>query len=225
MYTRCSHCKAVFRVTMKELTAAQGKLRCGECASVFNAMDSLSIKLPEKNDASTVPPFDALDKAPKQALKKQEMSQRARGIKVKNVSQTKKSSRSLLRFALVGLLSLVLAGQVWLTRDIWLGKTRQPEKIKMLSRKVFTHPNQSDALVITGTITNTADQSQPYPYVEAKLLDANNRIIALRRFMPHEYLENYEKSQLLGSQQQASIRLKIQDPPGHQAKQFKFSFL
>jgi predicted Zn finger-like uncharacterized protein len=48
MYTQCSHCKAIFRVTMKELTAAQGLLRCGECDAVFDAMKSLSTTLPEE---------------------------------------------------------------------------------------------------------------------------------------------------------------------------------
>ena len=48
MYTQCSHCKAIFRVTMKELTAAQGLLRCGECDAIFDAMRSLSTTLPEE---------------------------------------------------------------------------------------------------------------------------------------------------------------------------------
>lgn len=48
MYTQCNHCKAIFRVTMKELTAAQGLLRCGECDAIFDAMRSLSTTLPEE---------------------------------------------------------------------------------------------------------------------------------------------------------------------------------
>ena len=60
MYTQCNHCKAIFRVTMKELTAAQGLLRCGECDSIFDAMKALSTTLPEERrfarlgDASAV---------------------------------------------------------------------------------------------------------------------------------------------------------------------------
>jgi len=50
MYTQCSNCGAVFRVNMKELTVAQGKLRCGECDDVFNAMDTLSTTLPKKQN-------------------------------------------------------------------------------------------------------------------------------------------------------------------------------
>ncbi len=48
MYTQCNHCKAIFRVTMKELTAAQGLLRCGECNTIFDAMKTLSTTLPEE---------------------------------------------------------------------------------------------------------------------------------------------------------------------------------
>lgn len=48
MYTQCNHCKAIFRVTMKELTTAQGLLRCGECDAIFDAMKSLSTTLPEE---------------------------------------------------------------------------------------------------------------------------------------------------------------------------------
>lgn len=60
MYTQCSHCKAIFRVTMKELTAAQGLLRCGECDAVFDAMKALSTTLPEERrfaqlEAETLP--------------------------------------------------------------------------------------------------------------------------------------------------------------------------
>lgn len=48
MYTQCSNCRATFRVTMKELTAAQGLLRCGECDTIFDAMKNLSTTMPEE---------------------------------------------------------------------------------------------------------------------------------------------------------------------------------
>lgn len=53
MYTQCNHCKAIFRVTMKELTAAQGLLRCGECDAIFDAMKTLSTTLPEERRFAT----------------------------------------------------------------------------------------------------------------------------------------------------------------------------
>jgi len=37
--TRCPHCETRFRVTKKQLAAANGKVRCGHCLCVFNAIE------------------------------------------------------------------------------------------------------------------------------------------------------------------------------------------
>jgi predicted Zn finger-like uncharacterized protein len=41
MLTRCPQCATVFRVSTEQLQARQGKVRCGHCANVFNALDAL----------------------------------------------------------------------------------------------------------------------------------------------------------------------------------------
>lgn len=41
MHTTCPSCHAVFRVTPEQLDARGGKVRCGKCAFVFNAFDTL----------------------------------------------------------------------------------------------------------------------------------------------------------------------------------------
>ena len=41
MKTRCPDCQTVFRVTPEQLKARAGKVRCGHCQGVFNALDSL----------------------------------------------------------------------------------------------------------------------------------------------------------------------------------------
>ena len=228
MYTRCSHCSAVFRVTMKELTAAQGKLRCGECAGVFNAMDSLSTKLPNHVDPSEKISFESLNKkqqsgftASSQNPIKEAIKQNEKPPKVRD-----SANRNKLWTALVALgLCAALAAQVWLSRDVWFNQLRQPEKVKMLSKNVFSHPSQPDALIITASIKSFTNDTQPYPYLEARLLDIQNNTIALRRFRPHEYLEQYESGAMLQGNKTVSIRLKIQDPPGNKAKHFQFSFL
>ena len=46
MYTRCTHCDTVFRVTPQQLQASSGKVRCGRCHEVFDAFSSLSAQLP-----------------------------------------------------------------------------------------------------------------------------------------------------------------------------------
>ena len=41
MKTRCPDCQTTFRVTPEQLKARAGRVRCGQCRSVFNALDSL----------------------------------------------------------------------------------------------------------------------------------------------------------------------------------------
>lgn len=41
MLTRCPGCATVFRIGLEQLRARHGKVRCGECSEVFNALDSL----------------------------------------------------------------------------------------------------------------------------------------------------------------------------------------
>jgi len=41
MKTRCPDCQTTFRVTPEQLKARAGKVRCGHCQAVFNALDSL----------------------------------------------------------------------------------------------------------------------------------------------------------------------------------------
>lgn len=41
MLTCCPDCETTFRVTPEQLKARHGKVRCGECQAVFNALDTL----------------------------------------------------------------------------------------------------------------------------------------------------------------------------------------
>ena len=54
MLTRCAACGTAFRITTDQLVSRQGKVRCGNCAAVFNALDRL---IPEPAQAQ---PGDAV---------------------------------------------------------------------------------------------------------------------------------------------------------------------
>ena len=51
MKTRCPDCLTIFRVTPEQLKARAGKVRCGQCQNVFNALDCLL----DENDVVAVP--------------------------------------------------------------------------------------------------------------------------------------------------------------------------
>jgi predicted Zn finger-like uncharacterized protein len=56
MYTRCTHCDTVFRVTPQQLQVSSGKVRCGRCHEVFDAFSSLSAQLPAAAAPEIEPP-------------------------------------------------------------------------------------------------------------------------------------------------------------------------
>ncbi|MCK6406625.1 MAG: DUF3426 domain-containing protein [Rhodocyclaceae bacterium] len=57
MLTRCPACQTTFKVTPEQLKLRAGKVRCGKCQSVFNALDSLA-------DAPTGTPSPAATQQP-----------------------------------------------------------------------------------------------------------------------------------------------------------------
>lgn len=56
MLTRCPTCSTAFRVTPEQLKARAGKVRCGHCKAVFNALESLEDAPPVAEAAPAPPP-------------------------------------------------------------------------------------------------------------------------------------------------------------------------
>lgn len=54
MFTRCTSCGAVFRVTLEHLQASAGQVRCGVCETVFDAFVSLTASDP-RGDGTLAP--------------------------------------------------------------------------------------------------------------------------------------------------------------------------
>lgn len=242
MYTQCDHCKAIFEVSMREVTVAAGKLRCGECNAVFDAMASLSTTMPEPFSAVSNKRTD--DKSPdakspetetNAPAQKDQTSRHQKEIhrpeiekpdlkeKVKDASEHL-DSKWLNIIAMS--LAILLFSQVLYNNRQYLTNApmHAPEHIEMLNNNVFAHPNEEGILLISASIENHADHAQPYPILEVSLTNADSRLVALRRFKPSEYLENYNEKMLLETNKPTNLKLKIADP-GSDATRFKFKFL
>ncbi len=212
MFTQCAHCGAVFRVRMKELTVAQGQLRCGECDSIFNAMDTLSTTLPKKQaldkqtpDGDDVDPDVLMPKYTRDAAK-----QKIKGLQ----------SLAVLALLLLLIVQFLYTKKYWFTEEL----KREPEQVQMISRNIISHPNDTGVLLISASIENKAKYAQPYPYVEVTLLDDKENIIALRRFKPAEYLQYYVENEVFLPNKEVMLQLKIADP-GEKATRFNFRFM
>lgn len=68
MLTRCPHCQTHFRVTAEQLKFRHGKVRCGTCRKVFDALESLSDEIiavvPETPPPPPDPAIRAADESP-----------------------------------------------------------------------------------------------------------------------------------------------------------------
>jgi predicted Zn finger-like uncharacterized protein len=153
----------------------------------------------------------------------------------------------------IGILSLIatlLVEYVWFNRDqfshvpelqAWIEKicqqveckniaVRDPSKIELVSRNVYSHPAEKNALMVNVVMKNNADFAQAYPIMQIEFSDVRGGRVAARRFRPAEYLPaesmsaGVEQPRLLLPNTSSSITMEILDP-GKQAMTYEFNFL
>lgn len=101
---------------------------------------------------------------------------------------------------------------------------RDPSLIEMISRNVYTHPNEKNALMVSTTLVNHASYAQPYPDVQIDFSNVRGELVASRRFHPDEYLRlESENADLFQSGTPVAFGLEIRDP-GKEAITYEFSF-
>jgi len=61
----------------------------------------------------------------------------------------------------------------------------------MFSHSIESIDDQPEQLRVQAIFTNTANYTQAYPVLSLRLADENNRTMAMRRFMPEEYLAKH----------------------------------
>ncbi len=105
---------------------------------------------------------------------------------------------------------------------------RSPEKIELIARNVYSHPNEKNALMVNITIKNQANFAQPYPVMQVNFSDVRGGNVAARRFLPKEYLpkelQQEKTQQLFEPDTNMTFTMEIQDP-GKQALTYEFDFL
>jgi predicted Zn finger-like uncharacterized protein len=166
MFTRCPHCNTVFRITEEQLSAADGRVRCGRCRRVFNAGESLTEALeplaPEDNEAaeaSTGEIPEPADKSPaeparidtdtaetgtEEAETAPEASSTATPPAIEDDLQgllnPSRRRHGLLWAGLIIALALLLAGQyVWFMRDQLAQSPRYRPWIERLCEQFGCH--------------------------------------------------------------------------------------
>lgn len=144
------------------------------------------------------------------------------------------------------LLALTLGGQIayaererlleddrvrpWLDRACEMLRCQLPmrsavDRIRLVSREVRPHPDAPQALMISASMVNEAGYTQRFPVVEVLLSDLNEKPIAMRRFLPQDYLaEADSETRGFPAGATAPLVFEVADP-GQEAVAFEFRFL
>lgn len=102
---------------------------------------------------------------------------------------------------------------------------REPGKIEMTTRNIYTHPNVKNALMISGTLINHAQFEQPYPNILIDFSNVRGEVTASRIFTPEDYLQiKLSSLKPLAPNVSIDFTMEIKDP-GKNAMTYEFSFL
>jgi predicted Zn finger-like uncharacterized protein len=250
MQTECPNCHTLFRITTAQLEMADGMVRCGFCKKIFDArvendfhdnkyqLDVFEDTQPIDSNEKTEPDHASFFAGEANTIVPDDL--RAESI-VRSSSTLATVAWSLGILLLISTLVVEflwfhhpqllqnaqlkpLTSRLCKLTDCTHLQLRDPSQIEMVSRNVYSHPNEKDALMISTTMVNHATYAQPYPDVQIDFSNVRGELIASRRFLPEEYLQiDKEQLRLLPSGNAITFGLEIKDP-GKDAITYEFSF-
>lgn len=245
MNTQCPYCRTIFRISQAQLGAAEGRVRCGACEKVFDARQRLQKELPLDPASGRETGADAQGR-----LSLDPAAGPAAGVLLSDLGAVEgprrtRSAGSLVAWSVVNLLLVAaLLGQViyaqreTFARDrtlrpvvLWMcnvtGCTLPPrravDRIELVRRSVYAHPNVEDALIIDATFINSAPFAQPHPVLIVSLGDRHGDPLIRRSFEPTEYRPEIDVNQRMAPGAPVRVTLEVQDP-GPRVRTFELDF-
>lgn len=252
METTCIQCSSRFRLTKKHLKQAHGKVRCGECGCIFNALQGL------KNYEGGLPPNYraqpeadiAADKPGAATDSESTPPAQPRPALSLHEAMYGNERRSFFTLGPLGwFIGILILGAVGLAQAIYYQRYQlienpryqqqvinlcevlpcaptafaSTEQLRLLERNVFTHPVARDALMVTGSFTNQAPFVQKLPDMLISLFDVQGKLIANRLFTPAQYMLDDKSRGVIEPEAIVQFRLEVVDP-GTDALTYEFEF-
>lgn len=249
--TECPHCHTLFRVTQSQLDQADGQVRCGHCLAIFTVENpyqtdhdiGITAQRDEPVQLEQMDPLHSNDTG-KHVLPdvippelRAESRNRKRDY---SVIGTLFWSMAIVLMIVTGLLQYAYYDRSrlvqydnlrpWLTlfckyARCELPEPRDPARIELSSKNVYTHPNAENALMVSATMINHASYVQAFPLLELRFENIRGELIAGRQFKPEEYLDiPAEKIQKMQPGTPVSFTMEIVDP-GKDVMSYEFKFL
>lgn len=98
------------------------------------------------------------------------------------------------------------------------------DAISLISRNIRPHPGRDQALIISASMINSNHLSLSFPALQIKLSDLNGKPMAMRRFLPEEYLPEEILEAGFLSDTLIPFTIEVQSP-GDQAVAFEIDFV
>jgi len=247
MFTRCPDCEAIFDISAWQFAQAAGFVRCGRCNKKYPCLKHLFDHWPEPGQEPDKVPEPGMVPTLGQGLA--EEIPEAQAEDEKEAEETQGTSTGWLKpvwaSLLIILIGVTLANVATTFKEplLELPQVRTAAEfarlveplpqapfadlslIQLVSRDIHPHPTVNNALVLSATMINRAEQSQAYPTLEITLFDLQQRPLAQRQFVPGEYLdETSDETRGLSPGVLLPIVLEMHDPGPH-AVGFEIRFL
>lgn len=107
--------------------------------------------------------------------------------------------------------------------DCQLPARRDVDRIEVVRRHVYSHPNVDDALIMDVTLVNEAPYAQPFPTLSVTLADIDGDAVARRHFEPSDYDPGLAPFARMAPGSPVTVSLAVRDP-GPQARTFRIDF-
>lgn len=226
LVTSCPQCQTSFRVGQEQLASSQGKVRCGKCQHVFDALSRLAEvpSQPEQPEIATTPHPDPATVSPKL------VADTAPRAKLESKRARRRAPRWLLvMLALVLLLAALLQGLYYLRTPIaaqWpvlrphleaacdmlhcnVGLPRDAELLAIDDSDMQEDADRAGVIHLSATLVNNASYAQAYPLLELTLTDAYDKPVIRRTLNASEYLPGQDITQGLPPGDSVHIRLTL----------------
>jgi predicted Zn finger-like uncharacterized protein len=237
MVTSCTACHTTFRIRHEELQASHGRVRCGQCSTIFNALDTLAtLDEPMAEVAPTSPATVSDVKSTVPNLKTKVSSNSAKTAKplIFTDLAAEKAARQNRHtwgwFAAALLMLVLLAAQSAYNfraqiaayfpdlkphlqllceyLQCTVGLPQFSELLSIESSDLQADPNRPSLIVLTAILRNRATYAQAYPMLELTFTDNQDHMIARRVFTAAEYLASYVDPKL-GMQANSEFTVKL----------------
>lgn len=239
MYTRCPECQTAFRITLAQLKARDGLVRCGRCDSVFRA-DLRLFALPNTDasaDTNAEEEFvDLSEEKEDETLESNNDSSSDSDIPVISdfsllQPQRRVLPRVLWLIAIVVLTLVLLVQFAYFYRyelaqlpalrpslmqacAIMRCTLSVPDKTvpELSQTSIAPHPRYANALRIRANLVNRTTEPLTLPLLQVTLTDNDGKLLARRTFAPPQYLDGVTANSPLGPNIEIQALVDVTNP-------------